>query len=440
MNGRKILQAIEDIAVDKGINSDKIITAVKIGLAKTYNLKIDPDAEVTVDFNKSTGEIKLFQTWYVVEKPQDIHTEITLHEAQNIDESVVIGETISKPIPPVEEFNRIMVFTVSQLIKQVLQKEERDSIIKAYNPASGELMFGRVDRIFDNYILVQVNQKFKTSVIISRNKLINQEVFREGDRICFLTDNIIDNQVQAQLTGSRVANVFLSKLLEYEVPEIYNKLVEVKAVARNPGFRSKVAVMSHDPTVDPIGACIGQNGSRLRNISRELKGERIDLYKWTDNDFNFFLKVFYPVHVLSLLLIKHIKNKKEPVIIGAAEEVTHEDNLEIISKDAYVIVLDEQFLLALGRRGGTIRVISKLTTWNVHLIPYSVAMRYNIDFLWNCSIQAEDVANLQEKVMQKHNINIQAIKSNMQKHDFTGGANGLNNYFKKYKLTQASKN
>ena len=267
-----------------------------------------------------------------------------------------------------------MVF--AQHFKSIIREIEQVSVYEAYADTSGELLFGRVEKKLENYLLIRVNKQRETFAIIKDYELLPKDNYKKGDRIFFLTKNVLARSNTAQIQGTRTSSEFLKKILAYEIPEVDNKIIEVVSVARNPGVRSKVVVRSNDKAVDPVGACIGVNGNRINSISQELRGEQIDIFKDSDDKQELALRAFQPAKVISIVTterqveVHKYQTKPDASKPPETKTITH----------AYVVLLEEQFSLVLGKRGRNLKMIGNLLGWQIHLVSYQQAMRSETNF------------------------------------------------------------
>ncbi|AHF58137.1 transcription termination factor NusA [Spiroplasma eriocheiris] len=369
----KLLSTIDEIVKEKQINRTIILESIKEGIKKAYEKHFDPEATIIVNIDNQTGQITVQKELKVVKKVEDDLLEIGLNEAKKeYGENVTIGDTVYEPINS-EEFSRLAIIQVGQIIKQQIKEAEKDSIFDEYINEKGNLMSGVVIAAEERYLLIEVDRTF---AYMPRKNLIFSDHYDVGDQILFLAEDVNKSKNAGQITASRTSNDFLAKLMEREVPEIFEKVIEIKAIARDPGRRSKIAVFSHNENIDPIGACVGTKGSRINKVTEELNDEKIDICIYSPNNKEFIINSLSPVKVISI--------------------VTNDKN-----KEADVVVPDEQLSLAIGKGGSAAKLVAKLTKWKLNIINYSEALANKTNILWNGNINEEELAELKIKLKDK---------------------------------------
>lgn len=373
IDGIKLLTTIDEIVNEKHISRELILESIKEGIKKAYEKHFDPEAIIIVDINRNTGQIKVEKELTVVKKINDDLLEISLDEAkEKYGKNILVNSKVYKQINS-EEFSRLAILQVGQIIKQQIKEAEKDSIFNEYITKKGCLMNGIVIVVEEKYLLVEVERTF---AYIPKKNLIFSDNFKIGQQIVFIAEDIIKSKNIGQITGSRISNDFLYRLLEREIPEIFEKIIEIKVIARDPGYRSKIAVCSIDKNIDPIGACVGNKGIRINKVSDELKNEKIDICVYNDNIKQFIINSLSPVKVISII----INDKKN---------------------EADVIVPDEQLSLAIGKNGNTVKLVARLTKYKLNIINYNEAFKKRINILWNGNLTIDELNILQIKLKDK---------------------------------------
>ncbi|WP_342252277.1 transcription termination factor NusA [Spiroplasma endosymbiont of Amphibalanus improvisus] len=394
-----ILELADTLSQEKQIDKDKVVEAVVDGIKKVYEKKFDPDAELEIIFNE-LGGLRVFKKLLVVEKVEDEYGEISLEQAiEKFDPEAKVGNHVLEQINS-KEFNRLIINSAVQIIKQNLREAEKDSVIEKYSPMIGQLMYGEVvsleRRFEEEYWLIKVDRTFAT---LKKINAIPGDRFHTGDRIAFHVEDVVKSKDIGQIQATRKSNLFLEKIMEIEIPEVLEGVIKIKSIVRNPGVRSKVAVMSTDSNVDPIGACVGNKGSRIVSISNQLNNERIDVCAWEEDKQTFIINALSPVKTISI-------NKLE---------MENKDNLEIstneLGKDNYdyphydVVVPDEQYSLSIGKRGMSIWLVSQLTKSKLNIVSYKDALEKGMTIHWNGNVQENelDMINLNARSRKNRN-------------------------------------
>ncbi|WP_338964177.1 MULTISPECIES: transcription termination factor NusA [unclassified Spiroplasma] len=373
IDGAKLLVTIDEIVNEKQISRNLILESIKEGIKKAYEKHFDPEATIIVDIDQKTGQIKVEKELTVVKKVEDDLLEIGLKEAKTkYGEQITVDDKVYEPVNS-EEFSRLAIFQVGQIIKQQIKEAEKDSIFDEYIAQKGHLMTGIVIAAEEKYLLVEVERTF---AYIPRRNLIFSDNYEVGQQITFLAEDIVKSKNAGQITGLRTSNDFLYRLLEREIPEIFEQVIEVKAIARDPGRRSKIAVYSTNENIDPIGACVGSRGSRINKVTAELQDEKIDICIYDDNSQQFIINSLSPVKVISI--------------------TTNDEG-----KEADVVVPDEQLSLAIGKGGSAAKLVAKLTKWKLNIMSYSEALTNQIEILWNGNLTSEELTALQVKLKDK---------------------------------------
>ncbi|WP_434324005.1 transcription termination factor NusA [Mycoplasma capricolum] len=362
LNGTELLESIKLIEKEKGISKESIINGLKEGLQKAYERFYDTDAIIKIDINEKTGSITMHQELKVVEELDDDWLEITLQKAKLQNPDAQIGDIIYKPIEFSEEFSRMVVNQVRQIFQQKIREAERARIYEQFISLEGEVVQAKVVGMNreNNYVL-DING---TTAYLWKNKTINNEIFQINEIIDVYIEVVEKESKLSQIAISRTAPAFLTKLIEREVPEVRMGIVEIKGVSREPGKRSKVAVVTHNQNVEPIGAIIGVGGNRINRISDILKGEKIDVIRWSDDQITYLISAMTPVKVISI-------NK--------------------IGDEYDIVVPDSQLSLAIGKQGITAKLIASLLKTKINIFSYSIALKENMDILWNGDTTKQEV-------------------------------------------------
>ena len=326
-----LIQVIEQIGREKGIDREVLIDAVGAAILSASRKTLGAVSDLRVDFDQASGRFVLYTVKTVVEEVTNPRSEIALEEARRQQPELKLGDEFRIEIQP-RGFGRIAAQTAKQVIIQRVREAERESIYHSFKNREGELITGVVQRVVNDNVIVNVG---KAEAILPPREQLPREEYRAGDRIRAYIVEVKKGSRGATVLVSRSHPGMLLRLFEVEVPEIGEGIVEIKAVAREPGERAKIAVVSRDSNVDPVGACVGYRGSRVQVIVRELGGEKIDIIPWRDNPADFVRNALAPAEVASVLV----------------DEASH---------TLQVIVADEQLSLAIGRRGQNARLAAKL--------------------------------------------------------------------------------
>jgi N utilization substance protein A len=338
MSGQDIIHFIEQIGRDKGIDKEVIIDAIKAAVLSAARKRYGLEDSLEVDMDPNTGNIILVAIKNVVEKVSDPATEIELDKARELDPYAQLNEQVKIPLET-EEFGRIAAQTAKQVILQRVREAERKRIYDDYHDRIGELVGGIVLRHEKGNVIVDLG---KTEAILPKREQGFRENFKKGEHIRAYLLDVVDSGKGPQVILSRTHTDFLVKLFELEVPEISDKIVEIKTAAREPSGRSKIAVISHDDEVDPVGACVGMRGSRVQAVVQELRGEKIDIIAWSENPTVFVKNALSPAEVKKI-------------------------NVDEENKSMEVIVENDQLSLAIGKKGQNVRLATKLTQWRIDI-------------------------------------------------------------------------
>ncbi len=340
-NRLELLQIADAVAREKSIDRQIVIAAMEDAIAKAARSRYGAETDVHAEINPKTGELRLARHLLVVEDNavENDAREIPLSEARRRNPAAQVGDAIAETLPPFD-FGRIAAQSAKQVIVQKVREAERDRQYEEYKDRIGEIVNGVVKRVEYGNVIVDLG---RGEGIVRRDELIPRETFRPGDRIRSYLFDVRREARGPQIFLSRTHPQFMAKLFAQEVPEIYDGIVEIKAVARDPGSRAKIAVVSRDSSIDPVGACVGMRGSRVQAVVQELQGEKIDIIPWSADTATFVVNALQPAEVSKVVL---------------DEEA---DRIE-------VVVPDDQLSLAIGRRGQNVRLASQLTGWDIDIL------------------------------------------------------------------------
>ncbi len=341
---QEMLQVADAVAREKSIDREIVIQAMEEAIQKAGRSKYGYDHDIRATIDRKTGEIELFRYREVVEAfneeiPEAEARQILLKPAKKIKADAVVGEFLVDKLPPLD-FGRIAAQTAKQVIFQKVRDAERDRMFEEYKERTGEIVSGVVKRVEYGNITVDLG---RGEGYLRRQDALPREHFKNGDRVRAYIFDVRREQRGPQIFLSRVHPDFLAKLFKQEVPEIYDGVIEIKAVARDPGSRAKIAVISRDSSIDPVGACVGMRGSRVQAVVGELQGEKIDIIPWTNDVATFVVNALAPAEVTKVVL----------------DQDTHRLD---------VVVPDEQLSLAIGRRGQNVRLATQLSGWNIDIM------------------------------------------------------------------------
>ena len=307
----EMLQVANNVAEEKNINQDDVFSAMEQALEKSARVKYGMERDIRVNINRDTGDIKLDSYLKIVEKfsEEEQLREILLSDAIKIKKDAKLDEYIIKELPPLE-LGRVAAQNAKGVIIQKVREADKSKQFEEYKDKVGEIIVGIVKRVeFGNFIV----DLGKSEAIIKREELIPRETFKNGDRVRAIIYDVKNDLKGYQVFLSRTHPQFLAKLFNQEVPEIFEGIIEVKSVARDPGSRAKISVYTQDSTIDPVGACVGMRGSRVQAVVNELQGEKIDIVTWSDNQATFLANALAPAEVSKIFLFEE-KNKVEVVI------------------------------------------------------------------------------------------------------------------------------
>ena len=339
IDNKELILALEELEKEKGIKKEELLESIRTALVTAYKRNFDALENVDVKMDEQTGATHVFAIKEVMETANDEALEITLEEARKINKDLNLGDTVEVEIVP-RDFGRIAAQTAKQVIIQKLRETERNMVFNEYNERKGEIVSGLIQKA-DKHIVVMDLGKLE-GIMLPKDQ-IPTEQYHVNDKIKgYVVDVERGEKGVPQAIVSRTHPDFVRKLLEFEIPEIYEGLIEIKSVSRDPGLRSKVAVYSPDENIDPVGSCVGQKGIRIQNVINELNGEKIDVIEWNADPSIFISSALLPAQIMAV----DIKDEE---------------------KFAQVIVPDDQLSLAIGKAGQNARLAAKLTNWKIDI-------------------------------------------------------------------------
>ena len=339
IDNKELILALEDLEKEKGIKKEYLLESIESALVTAYKRNFDALENVKVVMDKQTGATYVYSIKEVVERANDPVQEISLDEAKKINKSIQIGDNVEIEIVP-KNFGRIAAQTAKQVIVQKIREAEREILYNDYSDKKGEIVSGPIQKAERGIVVMDLG---KLEGVMPLKEQVPTENYNVNDKIkAYVVDVEKGEKGAPQVIVSRSHPDFVRKLLEFEIPEIYEGLIEIKSVSRDPGKRSKVAVYSQDPNIDPVGSCVGQRGIRIQNVINELHGEKIDVIEWNPD---------ISIYIAAALL---------PAKIMAVDSKEDE-------KFAQVIVPDDQLSLAIGKAGQNARLAAKLTNWKIDI-------------------------------------------------------------------------
>ncbi len=339
---KEILLVADAVSNEKGVDRDVIFEAIELALATATKKRYDEDSDIRVNIDRDSGDYETFRRWLVQddETLAALGTEFTLEEAHEKDPELKAGDVFEEQVENVE-FGRIAAQTAKQVIVQKVREAERAQIVDEYEDRINELINGSVKKVTRDNIIVDLGSNAEG--LLPREELVGREIFRVGDRIRALLMEVAPEARGPQLKLSRACPQMLIELFKIEVPEIAEEVIALKAAARDPGSRAKIAVSTNDGRIDPVGACVGMRGSRVQAVSNELGNERIDIVLWDDNPAQFVINAMSPAEIESIVV----------------DEDSH-------SMD--VAVAEDNLAMAIGRGGQNVRLATELTGWDIRVM------------------------------------------------------------------------
>ena len=338
-NRLELLQIADAVAREKSIDRSIVIESMEDALQKAARSRYGQETEVRAEINPKTGEVRFSRLLLVADEIENDATQILLSDARKRNPAAQVGDWIAETLPPFE-FGRVAAQSAKQVIVQKVREAERDRQYDEYKDRIADIVSGIVKRVEYGNVIIDLG---RGEAIIRRDEMIPREMFRPGDRVRAYVYDVRREQRGPQIFLSRTHPQFMAKLFRQEVPEIYDGIIEVKSVARDPGSRAKIGVISRDSSIDPVGACVGMRGSRVQAVVNELQGEKIDIIPWSADAATFIVNALQPAEVVKVVL--------------------DEDSARI-----EVVVPDEQLSLAIGRRGQNVRLASQLTGWDIDIM------------------------------------------------------------------------
>jgi N utilization substance protein A len=337
--GSELSRVLDQVEKDKGIERAVLVEALESAMLMAAKKRFGAEKEIEAHFNEDLGEIELFQFKTVVEKTGNADTEITSEQARKLDQDVAVGDSIGIKLDS-SEFGRIAAQTAKQVIIQKVRDAERDIIYNEFNVRKGEVVTGTCRRIEKGCLIVDLG---RTDAILPAREQIPGESYRPGDRILGFLIDVQQTPRGPKIVLSRTCPELLIQLFKQEVPEVNEGIVQIKSAAREPGIRAKIAVVSTDSDVDPVGACVGVKGSRVQNVVQELRGEKIDIVPWDADETRFVCNALAPAEVTKVLIDEHNHSME-------------------------IVVADNQLSLAIGRRGQNVKLASMLSGWKLDIV------------------------------------------------------------------------
>src|SRR6056297_1413417 len=333
-----LLNALDDIEKDKGISKEVLLEAIEVALLSAYKKDFGSKENVSVEIDQESGEVMVFSRKKVVEEVKNDRYEIPIDEAKRIDSSIEVGDYLDVEVTP-ENFGRIAAQTAKQVVMQRIREAERDVLYEEYKRKEGEIITGTIQRFHKDNVLIDMG---KTEALLPVSEQMPSEEYRVGSRLKLYVVEVSSTTKGPRILVSRTHPALLKRLFEVEVPEIFDGIVEIRSVAREAGFRSKIAVSSYDDKVDPVGACVGPQGMRVQSVVEQLNGEKIDIVQYSEDPKEYVSNALNPAEVIDV--------------------VTDEDQ-----QSAKVIVPDFQLSLAIGKEGQNARLAAKLTGWKIDI-------------------------------------------------------------------------
>ncbi|MGD8354110.1 MAG: transcription termination factor NusA [Methyloceanibacter sp.] len=338
-NRLELLQIADAVAREKSIDRQVVITAMEDAIQKAAKSRYGSENEIKAEVDPKTGEISLARLLEVVDDVTLEATQIALTEARRKNPAAQVGDFIAEPLPPLD-FGRVAAQNAKQVIVQKVREAERERQYDEYKDRVGEIVNGIVKRVEYGNVIVDLG---RAEAVVRRDETLPRENFRYGDRIRAYVYDVRREQRGPQIFLSRTHPEFMAKLFSQEVPEVYEGIVTIQSVARDPGSRAKIAVVSRDSSIDPVGACVGMRGSRVQAVVNELQGEKIDIIQWSPDAATFIVNALAPAEVVKVVL---------------------DEDAERIE----VVVPDQQLSLAIGRKGQNVRLASQLTGWDIDIM------------------------------------------------------------------------
>jgi len=338
-NKIEMLQVADAVAREKSIDREEVLEAMEQAIQKAGRAKYGHEHDIRSHIDRTTGEIQLLRYRQVADPIENEATQLSVAEAQGKNPDAKVGDFLTDPLPPID-FGRIAAQTAKQVIVQRVREAERKRQYSEYKDRVGEIVNGLVKRVEFGNVTVDLG---RAEAILRRDECIPRELFKPSERVRAYIYDVREETRGPQIFLSRTHGQFMAKLFAQEVPEIYDGIIEIKAVARDPGSRAKIAVISNDSSIDPVGACVGMRGSRVQAVVAELQGEKIDIIPWSNDPATFVVNALAPAEVTKVVLDEEARRIE-------------------------VVVPDDQLSLAIGRRGQNVRLASLLTGWAIDIL------------------------------------------------------------------------
>lgn len=338
----ELLHVAEAVAREKSIDREEVLGAMEQAIQKAAKAKYGYENDIRATVNRQTGEVSILKHLTVVDIVEDPHTQISLQDAKIEQKNAAVGDVLEERLPPIE-FGRVAAQSARQVIFQKVRDAERARQYEEFKDRGGQIISGVVKRVEFGNVIVDLG---RAEGILRRDDIIQRETFRSGDRIRAYIAEVRPDARGPIVSLSRTHPQFMARLFEQEVPEIYDGIIEIKSVARDPGSRAKLAVYTADASIDPVGACVGMRGARVQAVVTELQGEKVDIVLWSANPATFVVNALAPAEAAKVVL----------------DEESHRVD---------VVVGEDQLSLAIGRRGQNVRLASHLTGWNIDVLTES---------------------------------------------------------------------
>ncbi|MFO1189770.1 MAG: transcription termination factor NusA [Alphaproteobacteria bacterium] len=335
----ELLQVADVVAREKSIDREEVLQAMELAIQKAGRSKYGHEHDIRAVIDRKTGAIRLARYREIVETVENEFTQISKAEAERIDPKKAVGDFLIDALPPID-FGRIAAQTAKQVIVQRVREAERERQFDEYKDRVGEIVNGLVKRVEHGNVTVDLG---RAEAMLKRDDTLPRESLRVGDRVRAYIEDVRREPRGPQIFLSRTHPKFMAKLFAQEVPEVYDGIIEIKSVARDPGSRAKIAVLSNDSGIDPVGACVGMRGSRVQAVVGELMGEKIDIIPWSADPAAFIVNALAPAEVTKVVLDEDARRIE-------------------------VVVPDDQLSLAIGRRGQNVRLASQLTGWDIDIL------------------------------------------------------------------------
>ncbi|WP_035877655.1 transcription termination factor NusA [Kandleria vitulina] len=365
---KAFIKALDALEEERGITKATVLDALKEALEKSYKKNyLGPDSIVNVEIDEETGKIRLFEIKHVVDDVMDEDYELSEEEAKEIDPKYEVGDDVITEVSP-EVFGRLAAIQTKQILRQKIREAEKEALYNEYVDKKDDIITGIVDRVEERFAIINIG---KTGALLPLNAQIPGEVINEGQHLKVYVSDVEKTTKGTHIGVSRTEPGLVKRLFEMEVPEIYDGTVEIKSVSREPGERSKIAVFTDNEDIDPIGACVGPKGTRVRNVVTELNGEMIDIISWDEDPITFISNALSPAQV-------------------ATVKINEEEN------SALVVVPDNQLSLAIGKRGQNARLAVRLTGWKIDIKSESEIAEEGIDLDADEAMNNELLAAMEE--------------------------------------------